>query len=186
MFSTPKPQNPTTPAALSKWLTVNVLQAVNVFLFLLDWIPGRIFRKEVFRASSGKRIKHLWRIYIVASIFQIPTTVTVAAMATEYWFAIIYPPREVANEEVSETALETEALEDTQSQASSLSEVVNEGAHQAIPGPEILQAIQIEGPGPDHNATEPVRNLVFPGPVFPSRLSTKQWSDTLVWVLNWL
>jgi hypothetical protein len=59
------------PVALSKWYAANVLQAIYLVLFLLDWILGYIFRKEIFRPNIGERIGQLWLIYLSVTSFQI-------------------------------------------------------------------------------------------------------------------
>jgi len=58
-------------STLSKWYTAVVLQSIHVVLFLLDWIPGRIFRTEVFMPNPRNRIRQLWLIYFAACVFQI-------------------------------------------------------------------------------------------------------------------
>jgi hypothetical protein len=85
-LSVPKPHS---AAALSKWYTSNVLQALHLLLFLLDWIPGRIFREEIFRPKSGVCIRQLWLIYLSATSVQIFSTVALAVIIPDYWFGII-------------------------------------------------------------------------------------------------
>jgi hypothetical protein len=80
---------PNSAAALSKWYTANVLQSIHILLFFLDWIPGRIFRTEIFGSASGDRIRQLWLIYLSATSFQIFSTVALAAIIPDYWWGII-------------------------------------------------------------------------------------------------
>jgi hypothetical protein len=84
----PKPSM-VSASTLSKWYAAVVLQSIHVVLFLLDWIPGRIFRTEVFMPNPRERIRQLWLIYFAACAFQIPSTVAVTAIIPDYWFGIL-------------------------------------------------------------------------------------------------
>lgn len=72
---------PQDPADLPKWYTSNVLQAIHAALCILDWVPGLIFRSEIFRPDAGPRIKLLWRIYICATSFQVASGVVILVIS---------------------------------------------------------------------------------------------------------
>lgn len=92
----PRPQN---PSNLSKWYVANVLQAIHATLWILDYIPGHIFRIEIFNPNSGRRIKLLWRVYFCATAFQVLTAGVILTINPigEKWLASLQAAISVFN-----------------------------------------------------------------------------------------